>query len=193
MFVNDWKKDLFTIPNLLSLIRLILIPVYISVYLHASQASDYILATLILGISCMTDILDGQIARHFNMTSEIGKVLDPVADKLTQLSLTLCLSVKYPILRWILLLFLVKEAFQTCAMIVMYRQGKALPGAILPGKVCTAVFFLSLIILVLIPELDSRFINLIAVTDAAFLIYSFTGYYLAYFGKTSKLVDLDNG
>lgn len=193
MFINGWKKDLLTIPNLLSLLRLMLIPVYITVYLRASKASDYLLAALILGISCVTDMLDGQIARRFDMTSEIGKVLDPVADKMTQLSLTLCLSVRYPILRWILLLFLAKECFQTCAMIVMYRQGKALPGALLPGKLCTGIFFVSLIILILLPGMDYRLVLSIALIDAAFLIYSFIGYYQAYFGKAPKLVDLDNG
>ena len=191
MFINDWKKELFTIPNMLSFFRIALIPVYVLIYLNASAPQDYFLAGTVLAVSCLTDMIDGQIARHFHMTSEIGKVLDPVADKMTQLSLTLCLSVKYPILRWILLLFLVKEAFQTIVMIVMYRRGKMLPGAILPGKLCTIVLFVSFITLVLLPNLELSFVNAIAVIDAAFLIFSFIGYYLAYFGKKPYLLDVD--
>lgn len=191
MFINDWKKDLFTIPNMLSIFRLTLIPVYISLYLNANAPRDYFLAGTILAVSCLTDMVDGQIARRFNMISNIGKVLDPVADKMTQLSLTLCLSVKYPILRYVLLLFLTKEVFQTAAMIVMYRRGKVLPGAILPGKICTIALFMSFITLVLLPNLDIHVVNSIAVTDALFLVYAFIGYYTAYFGKHPKLQDLN--
>ena len=192
MYIKDWKKELFTIPNLLSMFRLILIPVYIVIYLNATESREYFLAGAILAVSCMTDMIDGQIARHFNMISNVGKVLDPVADKMTQLALTLSLSVKYPSLRIILLLFLAKESFQTLAMVIMYRRGKVLPGAIAPGKVCTIVLFLSFILLVLLPELDIRIVNAIAAADAVVLIYAFVGYFLAYFGKHPKLLDVDN-
>ena len=89
MIINDWKKEIFTIPNLLSFFRLILIPVYMTIYLHASKPSDYILAGSILAISCLTDMFDGKIARKFNMITTFGKFLDPLADKLTQFSLLL--------------------------------------------------------------------------------------------------------
>ena len=99
MYINDWKKELFTIPNTLICFRIVLIPVYISISLRATEAKDYFLAGSILAVSCLTDMVDGHIARQFNMITKVGKVLDPVADKLTQLALTLSLSVKYPILR----------------------------------------------------------------------------------------------
>lgn len=94
MFMKDWKKEVFTIPNLLSLIRLILIPIYVVIYLNASQLREYFLAAAILAVSCLTDMIDGKIARHFNMISTLGKILDPIADKATQFTLTLCLSIK---------------------------------------------------------------------------------------------------
>lgn len=189
MFIKDWKKDVLTIPNMLSLFRLGLIPVYIFIYLNASSSHEYFLAGTILAVSCLTDMIDGQIARHFNMISTVGKVLDPMADKLTQLALTICLSIKYPILRFVLFLFVVKEVFLTLTMIVMYRRGKVLPGALIPGKLCTAVLFLSFILMVLVPDLNIQIINTIAVMDAAFLVYAFFGYFLAYFGRNPKLQD----
>ena len=67
MHIKDWKKELFTIPNLLSLFRLALIPVYVIIYLNASDYRDYFIAAAILAVSCLTDLIDGKIARHFNM------------------------------------------------------------------------------------------------------------------------------
>lgn len=191
MFIKDWKKDVLTIPNMLSLFRLVLIPVYIVIYLNATTTREYFLAGTILAVSCLTDMIDGQIARHFNMISNVGKVLDPIADKLTQLALTVCLSVKYPVLRVVLVLFVAKEAFQTLALVVMYRRGKVLPGSLMPGKLCTTVLFLSFIVMVLIPDLDMGIINTIAILDAAFLVYAFIGYFLAYFGRNPKLQDFE--
>lgn len=191
MFIKDWKKDVLTIPNMLSLFRLVLIPVYIVIYLNATTTREYFLAGTILAVSCLTDMIDGQIARHFNMISNVGKVLDPMADKLTQLALTVCLSVKYPVLRVVLVLFVAKEVFQTLALIMMYRRGKVLPGSLMPGKLCTTVLFLSFIVMVLIPDLDMGIINTIAILDAAFLVYAFIGYFLAYFGRNPKLQDFE--
>ena len=78
----NWKREICTIPNLLSLFRLTLIPVYLNLYLNAQTTRDYTMSAVILGVSCMTDLVDGKIARRYNMISNVGKVLDPLADKL---------------------------------------------------------------------------------------------------------------
>lgn len=191
MFIKDWKKEIFTIPNMLSLFRLVLIPVYTVIYLNARESSEYFLAAAILAVSCLTDMIDGQIARHFNMISTVGKVLDPLADKLTQLALTICLSVKYPALRGVLILFVIKELFQATVTFIMFRRGKVLPGALMAGKVCTTILFVSLILLVLMPNLDLKIVNSIAIIDAAFLAYAFICYAFAFFGKHTKLQDFE--
>ena len=191
MFIKDWKKDFFTIPNMLSLFRLVLIPVYITIYLNAKQDSEFFLAGAILAVSCLTDMIDGQIARRFNMISNIGKVLDPLADKLTQLALTISLSIKYPALRSVLLLLLIKEVFQVTVAYIMFRRGKVLPGSLPAGKVCTTVLFVSLILLVLIPNLDLRIVSSIAIIDVVFLAYAFISYALAFLGKNTKLQDFE--
>lgn len=191
MFINDWKKEVFTIPNLLSLFRLVLIPVYVVIYLNATQMHEYFLAGTILAVSCLTDMIDGKIARRFNMISTVGKILDPIADKLTQFTLTLCLSIRYPILRFVLVLFVIKEGFQGIMGLINLRKGKMLPGALLAGKVCTTVLFLSLIVLVLLPDLRPEIVNTIALMDTAFLSYSFVTYVFAYFGKNVKVQDME--
>ena len=191
MFIKDWKKDVFTIPNMLSFFRLVLIPVYVVIYLNATEAREYFIAGTILAVSCLTDMIDGKIARHFNMTSTLGQILDPIADKLTQFTLTLCLSIEYPVLRFVLVLFVIKEGFQCIVGLVNFQKGKILPGALMAGKICTTVLFLSLILLVLNPHLDQSIVNIIAFTDFVFLLISFVSYIFAYFGKNTIVKDME--
>ena len=193
MYMKDWKQEILTIPNLLSLLRLALIPVYIVLYLDASETRDYFLAASILAVSCITDMIDGQIARRFNMVTNFGKLLDPIADKLTQFALAICLSLKYPAMRIVLVLFVVKECFQLSALLIHLKKGKVLDGALISGKICTAVLFISFILLVLFPMMPSRSVVMIAVTDTVFLLVAFLCYILAYFSKNTKLMHLDTG
>lgn len=187
-----WKTEILTIPNLISLFRLILIPVYMSVYLKAENSRQYFQAGLILALSCATDAIDGKIARQFHMTSTVGKILDPVADKLTQFILILCLSVRYPILNSVIGLFLVKELFQIGMGVFHLHHGKMLPGALLAGKICTAVLFISLLILVLFPDIHKIFVYTVAITDLIFLSISLICYFSAYFGREIKVQDFRN-
>ena len=181
MLIKDWKKEIWTIPNLLSLFRLALIPVYITIYLNASSSSDYFIAAAILAVSCLTDLIDGKIARRFNMVSTIGKILDPLADKLTQFSLIMCLALKHSFLWYLVGLFVVKESFQLIAGGINLKRGRRLKGALLSGKICTAVLFVSLIVMVLIPELNPNIVNFITVIDLCFMLISFTNYLITYF------------
>ena len=190
--IRNWKKEIFTIPNLLSLFRLLLIPVYVVIYLNATEASHYFIAAAILAVSCLTDLVDGKIARRFNMISTVGKILDPIADKATQFTLILCLAVKHPRL-WLLVgLFVVKESFQLIAGLINLRRRKMLPGALMAGKVCTTVLFISLIVLVLFPGLDEMVVTAICIVDAAFMLVSLTEYIRAYYGKHTKVQDMES-
>lgn len=189
--MNNWKKDIFNIPNMLSLFRMALIPVYMYIYLTATESSQYVLAGSILAISCLTDMVDGKIARKYNMITPLGKLLDPIADKFTQLILTICLSLKYPVMRPVLVLFLVKEFFQFFAALFNYRRGKALDGALPAGKICTTVLFTSLTVLVILPELNPQVVEWIAILDGAFLLFALVQYIFAFFGKYAKVHDIE--
>ena len=72
MFHTNWKKEFLTIPNLLSLFRLALIPVYMTLYRNAATGRDYLHAGSVLALSCLTDMADGCIARRFHMVSTVG-------------------------------------------------------------------------------------------------------------------------
>ena len=191
MFVKDWKKDIFTIPNLLSLFRLVLIPVYVIIYLNAQDHSDYYLAAGILTVSCLTDLIDGKIARHFNMISSLGKILDPLADKATQFTLILCLASKYNVLWYLVGLFVLKEGYQLIAGSLRLRKKKMLKGALISGKICTTVLFISLILMVMLPGLNEKVVNIIALIDGIFMIMAFIEYMAAYFFMDNKFQSLE--
>ena len=191
MFFKDWKKEIFTIPNLLSMFRLVLIPVYIAIYLNAENAADYYLAAGILAVSCLTDMIDGKIARHFNLISSFGKILDPLADKATQFTLIICLNIKYNFLLYLVILFVLKESFQLIAGGINLRKGRMLKGALISGKVCTTILFVSLIVLVMLPNLSADIVKVIALIDAIFMLIAFTEYVIAYFFKDSKFQALE--
>lgn len=193
MIIKDWKKEILTIPNLLSLFRLVLIPVYVVIYIKATEPVHYYIAGGILAVSCLTDLIDGKIARHFNMISTVGKVLDPFADKLTQFTLAICLAVRYPVIWLMVVLIFVKELFQLIAGIVALRKGLILKGALMSGKICTTILFISLIIMVLTPEvyLTDKVVLTVTLVDVGFLLIAFADYARTYFKHTSMLQNLN--
>ena len=190
MIIKNWKKEILTIPNLLSLFRLLLIPVYMLIYLNASSPVHYSIAGAILAVSCLTDLIDGKIARRFNMISTVGKILDPLADKITQFTLIMCLAIKYEVLWLIVILFVTKESFQLIAGIITLRQGKMLQGALFSGKLCTVILFLSLIVLVLFPDIISSAVTVIAVIDIIFMLIAFVDYLIIYCKRTPMIQKL---
>lgn len=105
---NNYKNKILTIPNVLSFFRLCLIPLF--VWLYYSQ-QKYLETAYILMLSGATDIIDGFIARKYHMISDVGKVLDPIADKLTQAAMLFCLFTRFPLMIVPLALLLVKELY----------------------------------------------------------------------------------
>lgn len=176
------KKDLLTIPNILCYVRLGLIPIFITMYIRAEEPSEYLQAALIVVISGLTDFLDGFIARNMNMVTELGKLIDPLADKLTQAALIFVLVLK---IRWmflLLILFVVMQLFMLVAGLAMLKKGKKLDGAKWFGKISTTVFYATMIVLVAIPtqKLNIRVTNILMLTCGIFLFLSFVLYVREY-------------
>ena len=192
MLIKNWKKDIFTVPNVLSLFRLALIPLYVSIYLTAKERMDYYIASIILAVSFLTDMIDGQIARRFNMISAFGKFLDPLADKLTQFTLMICLCIKHHVLIALVVLVFCKEVFQLIAAYIHFRKGQMLNGAQISGKICTTVLFISLIVLVMIPDISQKAVNWIAIVDAVFLLIAFADYIRLFCSKNTKYISVNN-
>ena len=184
------KKDLFTIPNLLSFLRLGLVPVYTSIYLHAENHRNIFLAAGILALSCLTDLLDGIIARRLHMVSDLGKILDPLADKVTQLALLLCLGTRYPLVKSLIPLFLAKELSQCGLAWFHFRQGKALPGALWTGKISTAFLFASFLVLMVFPNLPYYVVKALVLADSVVMVLALISYLAAFHGNSGKLCDI---
>ena len=189
MSTPNWKKQVFTIPNILSLFRLLLIPVYIHIYMTAQTLADYHLAAAILAVSCLTDAVDGQIARRFNMITVVGKILDPLADKITQFTLIICLAMRHPVMWSIIGLFVAKELFQFVAGYIIVRHGRILKGAQITGKICTTILFASLTLLVLLPDIHPNWVLGITIVDGIFLLIAFIDYIFVYVRSSEELTE----
>ena len=132
------KQAIFTVPNLLSLFRLLLIPVIVWLYCE-KQAYGWTLAVLIL--SGVTDVADGFIARKWNLISDLGKALDPVADKLTQIATMWCLLSRFPHMWLPLGMLTVKEIFTGTMSLYAVKKSGEVKGADWHGKVCTVMLY----------------------------------------------------
>jgi cardiolipin synthase (CMP-forming) len=181
------KKDIWSIPNILCYIRFILIPIFIVLYMKAQEPKEYLQAAAVVLLSGLTDFLDGFIARTFHMITELGKLIDPLADKLTQASLIFVLVVK---IRWmflLLILFVVMQLFLLVAGLVMLKKGTKLNGAKWFGKVSTMVFYAVMLVLVAVPTLNMTVTNVLMLICGIFLLLSFLLYVKEYIDMYHEL------
>ncbi len=137
------QNKILTIPNMLSFFRLCLIPVIMWLY---CVEDNYLWAGIVLIVSGITDTVDGFVARHFHMTSDLGKVLDPVADKLTQAAMLFCLLTRFPLMILPLGIMVLKEFFMgVTGLMVIQKTGKVF-GADWHGKVTTWLLYAMMIL-----------------------------------------------
>lgn len=173
---TNWRKEIQTIPNLLSIFRILLLPIYLYFVL---RQSFYVAGTIIV-VSGLSDYLDGVIARRYNQVTDLGKVLDPFADKLTQLFLILSMA-WYRLWLWLLFgLFLIKEGFMFVAGLIGLSKNIKLSGAKWYGKVATAVIYVGMILLLLFPELPTLWVRVIFAVITYGLLQSFILYAVEY-------------
>ncbi len=167
--IKSYFKGCLTIPNLLSVIRIALIPVFAWLFLN----NEKLIAVIILFISGLTDLFDGKIARRFNQISELGKMLDPLADKLTQIAIAIIMLVVFlgsdnATIRaagWVFLIFLIKEALFIVGAVVMIALGIKPGAAEIYGKVATFVFYGVMIFILLFGPEVGVFCEYFAIPD----------------------------
>ena len=167
------RDQVLTIPNALSLFRLVLIPVIVWLYVKKQNVP----ATLaVVALSGLTDVADGQIARRCNMVSDVGKVLDPIADKLTQAALLLCLLSRYRLLWVLVLLFIVKEALMAFWGFLTIRYADEVNSARWYGKASTVTLYAVMMILILFPRIAPAAANGLICLCAGMMMVSLVGY-----------------
>lgn len=185
--MKNLKKEVLSIPNIMGYFRIILIPIFLYTYYNATSAKDYYIVAGIVCISGITDFLDGYVARNFNMITELGKFMDPFADKLTQAALVFCLASRHKLMWYLVGLFILKEGFMVVMGIIMLRRGKKLDGAKWFGKVCTAVLYVVMFILILLPSINDFIANNLIVLCGIFMLMSFI-LYIQVFYKMHKSI-----
>lgn len=136
---NAVLKKIFTVPNILSFFRLCLIPVIVWLY---CVRKNYPWTGAVIILSGATDIIDGFIARHFNMVSDVGKILDPIADKCTQMAVIICLVIRFPLMLLPLSFMVVKEVFVGITGLIAVRRSGNVPSADWHGKTATVLLYL---------------------------------------------------
>lgn len=180
------SKQLLSIPNLMGYFRIVLIPFIVWRYITADTIGDYYVAALIIGISGITDFLDGYVARKFNMITKAGKALDPIADKLTQGAIVIALSFRFSFMIPLIVIFVIKEGFMVIMDIIFLKRGKMLDGAMWCGKVCTAALYVVMFILILFPKIPLVAANVLIAICIGLLIYSFGCYIPVFYGMWKK-------
>ncbi len=156
------RKEIFSIPNILGYFRILLIPVFMLIYFNAESTKDYYNAAVVVGVSSLSDMFDGLIARKFNQVTELGKLIDPLADKLTQGALIICFLNRFAYM-WLLLgIYVIKEGFMTAmGLVLLKHNGRKLDGAKWFGKVSTAMLYIVMFLLLLLPMLSLIIVNIL--------------------------------
>lgn len=147
--ININLRNVFNIPNFLSFFRLFLIYPFILSFLN----ENYIKASKILIISGMTDLLDGFLARVLNQRTKFGEILDPIADKLTLISIMICAANKIPSIVPFMIILICKEVCMFMAGAFLLKKVKRTIKARWYGKLGTAFFYLSIIIVIVVKAL----------------------------------------
>ncbi|WP_055669918.1 CDP-diacylglycerol--glycerol-3-phosphate 3-phosphatidyltransferase [Desnuesiella massiliensis] len=163
------------LPNILTIFRLFLIPVFLMVFF--SGTPNYLLYSIIVFlIAGMTDILDGYIARKYNLVTKWGIVLDPLADKLMLLTVLSSLSIKNIIPSWIFVVVAMKEVLMIISGLFLYKKDTVIPSNIF-GKASTLLFYISIFTLGFNPMAGDNLLY-IAVASA---VVALINYVIIYF------------
>lgn len=192
-FTNYLKKNL-TIPNLLSFIRLIIIVPLVISFLN----QRYIETGIYLLLSGLSDMFDGAIARKFNQVTQLGKILDPIADKLTLIAVVICLAIIVPDIWPVVIILMSKDVLMLIGGAILLCMKIKPPAAKWYGKVATAIFYVSITTMVCLSAIftyENKVLNtvLMGITVIAMLI-AFVSYSIIFVRliKNRKNVSTEN-
>lgn len=174
-------SDITTVPNLLSLLRVALIVPFVLLFL----AEQYIASAIVLIASGISDVLDGFIARKFNQITALGKILDPIADKLTLIAIMICVTIYTPIVIPIMIILIVKDVLMLLGGSVLIENKITPPASKWYGKLSTTVFYISVCIIVFLKaafnyQNDILSLVLLSVT-AVLMIFSLIKYSMIFY------------
>lgn len=170
------------IPNMLTIIRIVLVPLYLFVF-YTVEKNNILYAGIIYIVAGITDVLDGHIARKYNMTSKLGAALDPLADKMMTFAVLISFTSAKLMPPWVLLILGAKEVLMILGGLVLYlfRENRVMP-ANKYGKLATVSFYAAILaILFKIPS--SILINALIVFTVSLNIIAFINYLRIFLAK----------
>lgn len=174
-FVSVFSSDNLTVPNLMTFLRIILIVPFLTLFISGNYAASFV----ILAVSGITDFLDGFIARSFNQVSQLGKYLDPLADKLTLFAVGFCVTSMFPKLIPVVALIAAKDILMIIGSLILLKKSINPPGAKWYGKAATAAFYISSLSAVLMYLFDIEMFLLVTVLFSVtfiLMLVAVTGY-----------------
>ena len=167
----------WNIPNVLSLVRLALLPVFAVLYLNG----HLYWSLFVLALSGLTDLFDGVIARKFNQITEIGKLLDPVADKVTQVMVLVCLTIRNVALLPLFIICFTKELLQAIGGWILLSRDEIIRGSKWFGKVSTFTFYIAMLMIALWDDMPQWMLVALIALVAVTMLFSFFMYLSVYF------------
>lgn len=174
------------IPNILTTLRFILIPLFIIVF-YSSLQSNVLFATYIFILAGATDVLDGYIARSYNMVTKLGVVLDPLADKLMLITVLICFTTKEYIPIWIITVVGIKELLMIIGGLILYYN---VDNTVIPankyGKIATVSFYIGIIAIAF--EINNVISYILITLAVSLTLLAFINYMIN-FRKTKLMID----
>ncbi len=162
------------VPNTLSVIRLLVVPLFVWLFL----SGNIIVAIILFVFGGATDVIDGYIARKFNCSSALGKILDPLADKALQLSAFVCLYIRDYIPLWMVIAYVAKELSTVIGALIIFKKSKFVVKSNYFGKLATVIVFAAVFVIALFKDsIGSVGVTVICVLVALYFVFSISMYF----------------
>lgn len=193
---NSKVKEYFTIPNLMGYFRILLVPVFLVFFVKSERTPGlnmyYWLMLATIAVSGLTDFFDGRVARKFNMVTDWGKMLDPIADKITIGAIIVALAYKYPIVIAMVALYIVKEGYMSIVGMILLKKGMKIEGAMWYGKVCTFATYVIIIALLVVKDMPQMWVDIFVFANMAVMLFTFIMYIPYHIKKFKEVKNTDS-
>lgn len=180
------KSKGLNIPNMLSIFRLCMVPVFIISFFNADDDKPRYAALIVYIIAQGTDALDGYIARKFNMITRLGRILDPLADKMMSFTVLVCLAIQTPMLWWVVGIYFLKESMMGIGALVLYKRVTDVPSSNWLGKLSTVYFYCMFIVVLLIHNLSPTVLMVLMIVGITLTLIAFVTYAITFVKNLQK-------
>ncbi len=175
-YVSVFSENNLTVPNIMTSIRIVLTVPFLILFLKGNFPASFV----VLSVSGITDFLDGFVARTFNQTSQLGKYLDPLADKLTLFAVSFCVAAMFPGFLPVAVMFAAKDIMMIVGSLVLLKKSINPPGAKWYGKTATVLFYISSLAAVFMYMFDIEIFGIVMAlfsVTAVMMIVAVIGYF----------------